>query len=122
MIRRPPRSTLFPYTTLFRSRFRSRQSTRPTARTPSRSPSPSTDPRPPFPGLSPAVHRPLEVVLDPPRPHRARLEPRVAQRYQGVGDEEDAALCRELEAERRAHQVIALRRDIRRDHLMRIGG
>src|SRR2546421_6238075 len=25
MIRRPPRSTLFPYTTLFRSRFRARQ-------------------------------------------------------------------------------------------------
>src|SRR5258705_5555252 len=27
MIRRPPRSTLFPYTTLFRSRFGSRRST-----------------------------------------------------------------------------------------------
>src|SRR2546425_8726553 len=31
MIRRPPRSTLFPYTTLFRSRF---QSTRPSPRRP----------------------------------------------------------------------------------------
>src|SRR3712207_8658674 len=29
MIRRPPRSTLFPYTTLFRSRSSSRRSTRP---------------------------------------------------------------------------------------------
>src|SRR2546430_11481895 len=30
MIRRPPRSTLFPYTTLFRSRIRSRPADRPT--------------------------------------------------------------------------------------------
>src|SRR3712207_7508545 len=29
MIRRPPRSTLFPYTTLFRSRVRTRQAARP---------------------------------------------------------------------------------------------
>src|SRR5947209_17051912 len=32
MIRRPPRSTLFPYTTLFRSRFLSSRSTRRTCR------------------------------------------------------------------------------------------
>src|SRR5687768_17669487 len=31
MIRRPPRSTLFPYTTLFRSRSTSRRSDRPSA-------------------------------------------------------------------------------------------
>src|SRR3712207_7240972 len=37
MIRRPPRSTLFPYTTLFRSRWRSRDA--PTADVPSSSPS-----------------------------------------------------------------------------------
>src|SRR3712207_7947273 len=35
MIRRPPRSTLFPYTTLFRSRTRTRGWCRPAARPPS---------------------------------------------------------------------------------------
>src|SRR3712207_7685142 len=42
MIRRPPRSTLFPYTTLFRSPARPRCSSVPTARSsgPARSPAP----------------------------------------------------------------------------------
>src|SRR5215203_6624504 len=46
MIRRPPRSTLFPYTTLFRSRPRRR---RPSSRPPggrSRAPSPAAHPAP----------------------------------------------------------------------------
>src|SRR2546422_8389364 len=36
MIRRPPRSTLFPYTTLFRSLLRCDEAVRPGARSPSR--------------------------------------------------------------------------------------
>src|SRR2546425_2448134 len=41
MIRRPPRSTLFPYTTLFRSRELSRRARRP-SETPATSPPPNT--------------------------------------------------------------------------------
>src|SRR5438309_7791562 len=49
MIRRPPRSTLFPYTTLFRSRLRRRRNASPRERqgkSPSLSPSLKSCPRP----------------------------------------------------------------------------
>src|SRR5256885_4527618 len=50
MIRRPPRSTLFPYTTLFRSRFRERLSVRratgPVAPETDRDRNPSRAPKP----------------------------------------------------------------------------
>src|SRR2546427_1341576 len=42
MIRRPPRSTLFPYTTLFRSGRRDQRELRPSRRPTSRSPASST--------------------------------------------------------------------------------
>src|SRR5256885_5746294 len=48
MIRRPPRSTLFPYTTLFRSRWLSERSYRRTDARPNpraRSPAPAASPR-----------------------------------------------------------------------------
>src|SRR5436853_1398435 len=46
MIRRPPRSTLFPYTTLFRSRERVRRGARPPARYPTRHAGGHLDARP----------------------------------------------------------------------------
>src|SRR5947209_15762780 len=45
MIRRPPRSTLFPYTTLFRSRRRSGRGRPPPGRAGSRPPAASPSPR-----------------------------------------------------------------------------
>src|SRR5260221_5788586 len=44
MIRRPPRSTLFPYTTLFRSRVKRARARRPTTRIASPTPSGERDP------------------------------------------------------------------------------
>src|SRR5207248_5293448 len=47
MLRRPPRSTLFPYTTLFRSRWPRRWPFRPTASSPWAAPWPASATRPP---------------------------------------------------------------------------
>src|SRR3712207_6944055 len=49
MIRRPPRSTLFPYTTLFRSRHLGRSP-------------PGSEPRPPLLAPRPSVHRPRRII------------------------------------------------------------
>src|SRR5438874_9642798 len=52
MIRRPPRSTLFPYTTLFRSPRRSTSAAAPGGATPPRAASPATPGRTAAPALS----------------------------------------------------------------------
>src|SRR6266702_8281666 len=73
MIRRPPRSTLFPYTTLFRSK----RNGPPPARAGSSSPSEST--RPTSPGLA---HRRRSAIL---RPHESpRAPPRQLHRLPPV--------------------------------------
>src|SRR5258708_24483153 len=53
MIRRPPRSTLFPYTTLFRSR--------------SRDPLPTGDPQPPRPPGGRPLRRSKDIRTHPPQ-------------------------------------------------------
>src|SRR2546422_1140555 len=60
MIRRPPRSTLFPYTTLFRSDSRS-------------APSPPFVEVPPTPACFPATQVPLSRAIELERPDGARL-------------------------------------------------
>src|SRR3712207_6875028 len=63
MIRRPPRSTLFPYTTLFRSNAASPR----TARTPA---APSSPPAPP--PTPPGPVHPGHATHQPPRPRSQR--------------------------------------------------
>src|SRR2546421_4177805 len=74
MIRRPPRSTLFPYTTLFRSRRRARRALE-RARAPARD-----DPR---------AARPLLRARtgDPPRPGLRRITDRKSTRLNSSHDQ-----------------------------------
>src|SRR2546425_10848320 len=67
MIRRPPRSTLFPYTTLFRSPRRGRRTSQPAPPAP---PAPPVPPAPPAPRSSPAIQ-----VVQSDRSSRAGAAP-----------------------------------------------
>src|SRR3712207_9394486 len=80
MIRRPPRSTLFPYTTLFRSGWSSTRRPRRSSRTPR-----TSAPRSTSPASSGSRGGVEERVPEIPRPHRIKYQ-------QELRDLEDAVL------------------------------
>src|SRR2546427_2104192 len=69
MIRRPPRSTLFPYTTLFRSTFGCRAETRPRKEPPRQGQKQSSSPHPP-----PPPGRPQRMPFPRSEEHTSELQ------------------------------------------------
>src|SRR5436190_16440469 len=97
MLRRPPRSTLFPYTTLFRS---SRRSHRSRARAASaRSPSPTAGCSPP--ARARRRSAPLRRESPPPAPRRRRSEEHTSE-LQSHSD----LVCRLLLEKKKQNQTL----------------
>src|SRR5207249_7087778 len=99
MLRRPPRSTLFPYTTLFRSRSPSRQ-----ARTPAKPPPPAARPAP--------ADRPPRTAPPPwPRPSPDRKSTRLNSSHVSISY---AVFC--LKKKKQHHPN--LRQHLTHDHVL----
>src|SRR2546430_4689163 len=108
MIRRPPRSTLFPYTTLFRSWLRRRARGRAAARArPRRGPGtpPAASPRPPAPRGSPRA--PSLVAGGDPRGAGGRGEDRKSTRLNSSHSQISyAVFCLKKQEEITGHNLI----------------
>src|SRR5258708_32693200 len=110
MIRRPPRSTLFPYTTLFRSRGRPLGSVALDPRPRSHDQAPQDPARA---ALGARAHEPHPQIARPRQVRRVLAALRARERRAGAGGELPRAARARARAPRRHHAADALRPDPR---------